>query len=153
MVVDALAPTSPGHQHPWYWLCKIGRFLSYQLPVLSQCGGLIQNVNTCLCYLWSNFLTRKELRTQNAAGFARSPRPRFTEYLVQQEPLGKFFISEMCSQSLTNEETLKNKSHLSYSSALWVLMADGTDIRQGIRRHIDDPCRVYRYILDSPLKV
>ena len=21
--------TSPGHQHPWYWLCRIGRFLSY----------------------------------------------------------------------------------------------------------------------------
>ena len=21
--------TSPGHQQPWYWLCKIGRFLSY----------------------------------------------------------------------------------------------------------------------------
>ena len=21
--------TSPGHQQPWYWLCRIGRFLSY----------------------------------------------------------------------------------------------------------------------------
>ena len=21
--------TSPGHQKPWYWLCRIGRFLSY----------------------------------------------------------------------------------------------------------------------------
>ena len=21
--------TSPGHHQPWYWLCKIGRFLSY----------------------------------------------------------------------------------------------------------------------------
>ena len=21
--------TSPGHQHPWYWLCRIGGFLSY----------------------------------------------------------------------------------------------------------------------------
>ena len=21
--------TSPGHQHPWYWLCIIGKFLSY----------------------------------------------------------------------------------------------------------------------------
>ena len=21
--------TSPGHQQPWYWLCRVGRFLSY----------------------------------------------------------------------------------------------------------------------------
>ena len=34
---------SPGHQHPWYWPCRIGKFLSYmmknfQLPVSCQCG-------------------------------------------------------------------------------------------------------------------
>ena len=29
MVADALAPCAPGHQQPWYWLCRIGRSLSY----------------------------------------------------------------------------------------------------------------------------
>ena len=29
MVADALAPCVPGHQQPWYWLCRIGRSLSY----------------------------------------------------------------------------------------------------------------------------
>ena len=50
-----LAP--PGHQQPWYWLCRIGRFLSYlrkafQLPVSYHCGQMTQNVNICLCSLW-----------------------------------------------------------------------------------------------------
>ena len=37
---------SPGHQHPWYWLCRIGRSLCYieigfQLPVSCWRGGMI----------------------------------------------------------------------------------------------------------------
>ena len=29
MVADALPLVSPGHQQTWYWLCRIGRYLSY----------------------------------------------------------------------------------------------------------------------------
>ena len=29
MAVVSWLLTSPGHQQPWYWLCRIGRFLSY----------------------------------------------------------------------------------------------------------------------------
>ena len=36
--------TSPGHQQPWYWLCKIGRFLSYL--------GRIST--TCVISMWRN---------------------------------------------------------------------------------------------------
>ena len=37
--------TSPGHQQPWYWLCRIGRFLSYLRKVSS----------TCIASMWRNY--------------------------------------------------------------------------------------------------
>ena len=36
--------TSPGHQQPWYWLCRIGKSLSY-------CGRI---PTTCVISMWSN---------------------------------------------------------------------------------------------------
>ena len=33
--------TSPGHQQPWYWLCRIGRFLSY----LSKDFNYLRHIN------------------------------------------------------------------------------------------------------------
>ena len=42
---------SPEHQHPWYWLCRIGTFYVLvlheewcQLPVSWQLGGMVYNV-------------------------------------------------------------------------------------------------------------
>ena len=46
--------TSPGHHHPWYWLCRIGRFLSdlrKDFNYLDHCGDMTQNVNIRLCSL------------------------------------------------------------------------------------------------------
>ena len=28
---------SPEHQHPWYWLCRIGKFLSYTREISTTC--------------------------------------------------------------------------------------------------------------------
>ena len=48
--------TSPGHQQPWYWLCKIGRFLSYLRKDFNYLRSINvekwQNVNICFCSLW-----------------------------------------------------------------------------------------------------
>ena len=46
---------SPGHRQQWYWLCEIVLVLvlheeGSQFPVSYQCGGLIEIVNTCLCF-------------------------------------------------------------------------------------------------------
>ena len=58
---------SPGHQQPCYWLCRIGRFLSYlrkdfnNLRRINVEGDMTQNVNICLCSLKN--LARKGLMT------------------------------------------------------------------------------------------
>ena len=55
---------SPGYQCPWYWLCRIGKFLSYkrkdfnyqlcqQISTMScQYGGIMKIVDTFSCFLW-----------------------------------------------------------------------------------------------------
>ena len=42
---------SPGHQQPWYWLCRILEE-GFQLPDSCQCGGMTWNINICSCSLW-----------------------------------------------------------------------------------------------------
>ena len=55
---------SPGHQHPWYWLCRICKSLSFMrkdfnyLAVWCQWAGMIEIVNTRLCFLWKNWLVK-----------------------------------------------------------------------------------------------
>ena len=44
---------SPGHQQPWYWVCKRAIFFHkkvYKLPLVSQFGQMIQDANIFLCF-------------------------------------------------------------------------------------------------------
>ena len=59
--------TSPGHQQPWYWLCRICRFLSYYGRMLSTCIiSMWSNDIKCkyMFMLLLNNLARKGLRTE-----------------------------------------------------------------------------------------
>ena len=38
---------SPGHQHPWYWLCRIGKFLSYLRKDFSSVMSMWRNDIKC----------------------------------------------------------------------------------------------------------
>ena len=63
--------TSPGHQQPWYWLCRIGRFLSYWGRISSTCITSMWR-NDTKCKFMSMFplkhLARKGLiNSENAA--------------------------------------------------------------------------------------
>ena len=54
--------TSPGYQQPWYWLCRIGRFLSYLRKDFKYLRGINvekwHNVNICLRSLSKNSTLR-----------------------------------------------------------------------------------------------
>ena len=51
---------SPGHQQPWYWLCRIGRSLSYlRKDINHQCHINVEEWHKMwiyvLCSLWKNY--------------------------------------------------------------------------------------------------
>ena len=57
--------TSPGHQQPWYWLCRIGRFLFYLRRISTNCVVSIwRNDTKCKCMFMFPLknLVRKGLR-------------------------------------------------------------------------------------------
>ena len=59
--------TSPGHQQPWYWLCRICRFLSYYGRMLS----------TCIISMWSNDIKCKYMFMLLLNNLARKGLRRF----------------------------------------------------------------------------
>ena len=57
---------SPGHQQPWYWLCRIGRFLfeeGFQVPASHQWREMTQKCKYMFMFPLKN-LARKGLRVQ-----------------------------------------------------------------------------------------
>ena len=60
---------SPGHQQLWYWLCKIGRSLSYMRKYFNNlCHTIVEEwqiVNICLCFCWKFSMWRVKAWVSN----------------------------------------------------------------------------------------